>query len=499
MHFVVKFFPEITIKSNPVRKRMSRQLKDNLQRLLRQLDDRIQVRKDWEKIDVVAPDAVAHLGDRIEEVLSNTPGIANFSRVRQFPLGDLHDIYEKTLPVWGPALKDKTFCVRVKRTGKHEFQSLDVEQYVGGGLNRNTEAAGVKLKNPDITVKLEIRHDKLNVIEKQHPGLGGFPLGTQDPVLSLVSGGFDSTVASYLTIKRGIRTHFLFFNLGGRQHELGVKEVAYYLWNKFGASHRVRFVTVPFDEVVAEILERVDDSYMGVILKRMMLRAAGVMAKELEVDALVTGEAIAQVSSQTLKNLAVIDSVTDTLVLRPLIASDKTDIIRTARAIGTEEFAANMPEYCGVISVKPTTRAKIEKVESEENRFDFTVLDRAIGNRVVQNIDEVIEEVGGQAPEVDIREEPGSAVVIDIRHPDEEELDPLELENGAVQTIPFYQLNNRFAQLDQAQEYLLYCARGVMSRLHASHLLDEGYRNVGVYRPQRPHRQEKAGVGKTVK
>ncbi|WP_444920386.1 tRNA uracil 4-sulfurtransferase ThiI [Microbulbifer sp. CnH-101-G] len=490
MHFVVKFFPEITIKSNPVRKRMSRQLKDNLQRLLRQLDDRIQVRKDWEKIDVIAPDAVAHLGSRIEEVLSHTPGIANFSRVRQFPLGDLHDMYEKTLSVWGPALKDKTFCVRVKRTGDHDFKSLDVEQYVGGGLNKNTEAAGVKLKNPDITVKLEIRHDKLNVVEEQHAGLGGFPLGTQDPVLSLVSGGFDSTVASYLTMKRGIRTHFLFFNLGGRQHELGVKEVAYYLWNKYGASHRVRFVTVPFDEVVAEILERVDDSHMGVILKRMMLRAADVIAKELEVDAVVTGEAIAQVSSQTLKNLSVIDSVTNTLVLRPLITSDKTDIIRTSREIGTEEFAANMPEYCGVISVKPTTRAKIEKVESEENRFDFTILDRAIGNRSIQNIDEVIEEVDGEAPEVEIREEAGNAVVIDIRHPDEEEMDPLELEGVEVETIPFYRLNNGFAKLDQEREYLLYCARGVMSRLHASHLLDEGFRNVGVLRPQIPHRPD---------
>ncbi|MEW5249653.1 tRNA uracil 4-sulfurtransferase ThiI [Microbulbifer discodermiae] len=485
MHFVVKFFPEITIKSNPVRKRMSRQLKDNLQRLLRPLDDRIQVRKDWEKIDVIAPDAVAHLGDRIEAVLSHTPGIANYSRVRQFPLGDLQDIYRKTLSVWGPALKDKTFCVRVKRTGQHDFKSLDVEQYVGGGLNVNTEAAGVKLRNPDITVKLEIRHDKLNVVEEQHPGLGGFPLGTQDPVLSLISGGFDSTVASYLTMKRGIRTHFLFFNLGGRQHELGVKEVAYYLWNKYGASHRVRFVTVPFDQVVAEILERVDDSHMGVILKRMMLRAASVIARELEVDAVVTGEAIAQVSSQTLKNLAVIDRVTDTLVLRPLVTSDKSDIIKTSRAIGTEAFTAQIPEYCGVISIKPTTRAKIEKVEAEENRFDFAILDRAIADRNIQNIDQVIEEVDGQAPEVEIRSEPGDAVVIDIRHPEEEELDPLELEHREVQVIPFYRLNRSFAQLDPEREYLLYCARGVMSRLHASHLLDEGYRNVGVYRPEK--------------
>ena len=486
MHFVVKFFPEITIKSNPVRKRMSRQLAENLRSLLKQVDDRIKVQKDWEKIDVIAPDAVAHLSDRIEEVLSHTPGIANFARVRQFPLGDMDDIYHKTHEFWADKLTGKTFCVRVKRTGKHDFQSLDVEQYVGGGLNQHTDAKGVKLKNPDVTVKLEIRHDKLNIIEQLHQGLGGFPLGTQDPVLSLVSGGFDSTVASYLTMKRGIRTHFLFFNLGGRQHELGVKEVSYYLWNRYGASHRVRFVTVPFDEVVAEILENVDDSHMGVILKRMMLRAATAIANELEVDAVVTGEAIAQVSSQTLKNLAVIDSVTDTLVLRPLITSDKTDIIRTAREIGTEEFAANMPEYCGVISVKPTTRARRERVEEEETHFDFAVLDRAISNRSLQNIDQVMEDLQEDAPPVEISAEPGNAVIIDIRHPTEEEVDPLELENADVETIPFYRLSSAFAKLDKDKHYLLYCARGVMSKLHASHLLDEGYRNVGVYRPEKP-------------
>lgn len=485
MHFVVKFFPEITIKSNPVRKRMSRQLKDNLRTLLKQVDDRIKVHKDWEKIDVIAPDAVAHLADRIEEVLAHTPGIANFSRVYQYPLGDLQDIYEKTRAIWGDRLAGQTFCVRAKRTGNHDFKSLDVEQYVGGGLNQHTQAKGVKLKNPDITVQLEIRHDKLNVIEAKHPGLGGFPMGTQDPVLSLVSGGFDSTVASYLTMKRGIRTHFLFFNLGGREHELGVKEVAYYLWNRYGASHRVKFVSVPFDEVVAEILERVDDSQMGVILKRMMLRAATVIANELDVDAVVTGEAIAQVSSQTLRNLSVIDSVTDTLVLRPLITSDKTDIIKTARAIGTEEFAANMPEYCGVISVKPTTRARPEKIEKEENRFDFAILDRAVRNRAMQNIDEVMADVEGETPDVEVLAEPGDAVVIDIRHPTEEEVNPLELENTEVETIPFYRLNNAFGGLDKGKHYLLYCSGGVMSRLHASHLLDEGYRNVGVYRPEK--------------
>src|SRR5690625_7458097 len=123
-----------------------------------------------------------------------------------------------------------------------------------------------------------------------------------------------------------MRTHYCCFNLGGRAHEIAVKQVAYFLWQKFGASHSVKFVTVPFEGVVAEILEHVDNAYMGVILKRMMLRAATDVAEALKLPALVTGESVAQVSSQTLPNLRVIERVDDEVVLRPLLTKDKGDI-----------------------------------------------------------------------------------------------------------------------------------------------------------------------------
>ncbi|GAB3111762.1 tRNA 4-thiouridine(8) synthase ThiI [Aestuariicella hydrocarbonica] len=484
MHFIVKLFPEITIKSPPVRKRFIKHLRENLKELCRELEFPVQVVRDWDKIDVMAetddPVAIAE----VAEILSHTPGIAYFSKVQTFPLGDLEDIFQKTKAIWADALADKTFCVRVKRNGDHEFSSIEVERYVGGGLNQHTEAKGVKLKDPDITVRMEIKRDQLHVIETQTQGLGGFPLGSQEPVLSLISGGFDSTVSSYLTIKRGIRTHYCFFNLGGRAHEVGVKEVAYYLWKKFGASHRVMFVTIPFEDVVSEILEKVDNSQMGVVLKRMMLRAASKVAEEMEIQALVTGEAIGQVSSQTLTNLAVIDSVTDTLVLRPLIAMDKGEIIDVARRIGTEEFAAAMPEYCGVISRKPTTRAQEMRVAHEESKFDMAVLEAAITERRTVHIDKVMDDLDEDV-QVGVQQQVESAqVVIDVRHPDETELRPLRIEGVEVLTIPFYKLSAEFPALDKTRDYLLYCDKGVMSQLHAANLRDAGYSNLGVYRPE---------------
>ncbi len=483
MQFIVKLFPEIIIKSAPVRKRFARQLKNNLRELFRTLDFPVQVSLDWDKIDISAEGNSAQGVNQISTILANTSGIAYFARVQSFPLGDLEDIFQNTHRVWGDALTDKTFCVRVKRNGDHDFTSMDVERYVGGGLNQHSKATGVSLKNPDITVRLEIKGDVLHVIESQANGVGGFPMGTQEPVLSLISGGFDSTVSSYMTMKRGLRTHFCFFNLGGRAHELGVKEVSYYLWKKFAASHRVMFVSVPFEDVVSEILEKVHPSQMGVVLKRMMLRAASQVAAEMDIPALVTGEAVAQVSSQTLTNLTVIDSVTNTLVLRPLITMDKGDIIDTARKIGTEDFAAAMPEYCGVISRRPTTRATESRVAEEEQNFDFTVLENAIATRTMVAIDRVIEEMDDRDGIPQYAQVTSQQIVIDVRHPDEEELRPLAVTGAKVLTIPFYRLSSCFAELDADKEYLLYCEKGIMSQLHAANLKASGYENVAVYRP----------------
>lgn len=483
MHFVVKYFPEITIKSPPVRKRFIKQLARNIQRLLDMEETGAQLRREWDRIDIALSDDTPEQRRKVADVLSRTPGIAYYAAAELVDFSTLEDLGQRVLEIWGPELADKSFCVRVKRSGKHDFNSMEVERFVGAVLNRGCESARVQLKNPDITVRLEVVDQQCYVLRNHQQGLGGFPLGTQDGVLSLVSGGFDSVVASYLTTRRGLTTHFLFFNLGGRAHELGVKEVSYYLWQKYAASLEVKFVTVPFEEVVGEILGTIHHSQMGVILKRMMLRVATRVAAEMQIQALVTGEAVAQVSSQTLANLSVIDSVTDTLVLRPLITMDKSDIINLSRQIGTEEYAANMPEYCGVISRKPTTRATEARIQREEANFDWDKLEQAFQRRSIVPITAVAKDIGSSTTIPITQELQAGDVVIDIRHPDEEEGKPLLLEQAEVQKIPFYQLNTRWPQLSKDQRYLLYCDKGIMSQLHAAQLSEDGFSNVGVYRP----------------
>ncbi|WP_312919617.1 tRNA uracil 4-sulfurtransferase ThiI [Stutzerimonas nitrititolerans] len=483
MKLIVKVFPEITIKSPPVRKGFIRQLAKNIRTVLRDLDSELRVEGVWDNIEVeTALGDTKTLREMIER-LRCTPGIAHCLEVHEYPLGDLDDIFEKCKAHFAGRLPGKIFAVRCKRAGKHPFSSMDVERHVGSRLREECGAAGISLKAPEIEVRMEVRDQRLFVVHAQHDGIGGYPLGALEQTLVLMSGGFDSTVAAYQMMRRGLMTHFCFFNLGGRAHELGVMEVAHYLWKKYGSSHRVLFISVPFEEVVGEILDKVDNSQMGVVLKRMMLRASTQIAERLHIDALVTGEAISQVSSQTLPNLSVIDSATDMLVLRPLIAAHKQDIIDTAFAIGTAEFAKNMPEYCGVISKNPTTRAKRYRVEHEEKQFDMQVLERALENARQVAIDRVIDELGEDIKVEEVATATAGQVVLDIRHPDAAEDEPLQLTGIEVQTMPFYAVNNRFKELDENRQYLLYCDKGVMSRLHAHHLLCEGHQNVRVYRP----------------
>jgi tRNA uracil 4-sulfurtransferase len=482
MKFIVKPHPEIFIKSESVRKRFTKILEGNIRNIVKRRTQSVAVFNRRDHLEVTSQSDEYY--QETLEVLTQTPGISQVLEVLQSEFTDLHDIYEQVLAHSKDKIEGKTFVVRAKRRGQHDFTSIELERYVGGGLNQAVESAKVKLKNPDVTINVEVTDGKLNQIVARYKGLGGFPLGTQEDVLSLISGGFDSGVSSYLHIKRGSKVHYCFFNLGGPAHEIGVKQVAYYLWNKYGSSAKVRFISVDFEPVVAEILEKIDDGQMGVVLKRMFMRAAGIIAEKFGIQALVTGEALGQVSSQTLTNLRLIDNVTDTLILRPLINWDKDDIISLARDIGTEDFAKTMPEYCGVISKSPTVKAIQSKLEAEEANFDFSILDNVVYNARQIDIRKIAEESQQDVPDIESVElVEADAIVIDIRSPDEEDGNPLEIEGVEVKHLPFYKLATQFGDLDQSKTYLLYCARGVMSRLQALYLKEQGFNNVKVYRP----------------
>ncbi|HIQ28193.1 MAG TPA: tRNA 4-thiouridine(8) synthase ThiI [Sulfurovum sp.] len=475
--FILKLFPEIMVKGSSAKRQMVGQLYNNLLLMLGRFSQEINVRKFSDKIEVVTPIAFVN---EVRQLLLDTPGIEQVLETLQFDqMNTLDEIKVKVGEVTHHEIKGKTFVIRAKRSGTHDFRSTELEQTVGGYMLATYPSNGVDLHNPDVTIRIELLNNQLNIITAKHVGLAGFPLGTQGDILSLMSGGFDSTIASYLTMKRGIKTHFIFFNLGGAAHEIGVKQVALYLWSKFGSSHKVKFISVPFDDVLTEIFASTHETYMGVTLKRLMLLASEKIAKEMAIDALVTGESVAQVSSQTLRNLALIDQATSMLVLRPLATMNKPEIMDMAKSIGTKDFAENMPEYCGVISKNPITHGSYKRMEREAKRFDYAVLDKAIEDAISINVDDILNDVTSNTAIEVVQKLSDDMVVIDIRAED----DCIETSCKSIK-IPFHKLKTEFKKLPQDKEYLLYCEKGIMSQLHAQYLRDsEDATNVRVYRP----------------
>lgn len=482
MKLLLRPAAEVAIKSKPVRQQQMRQLRQNVRKLLRDLDADIRVDGSWDRVDIDVPDGRS-LSGLVVDALQRIPGISTIQEIGVFPYVSMDHVAEKAVQAFADRVDGKTFAVRVRRHGTHDFRSTDLERHVGSALFAAVNPAGVDLKHPEVEVRIEVQEDQFHIAHRRHQGLGGYPLGTVETVMTLVSGGYDSSVAAYLMMRRGLRSHFLFFNLGGAAHETGVRQVCHYIWQRYGASHGVKFISVPFEGVVAEIMRSVNHRHWGVVLKRMMLKAASEIAGTCNAEGLVMGDAVAQVSSQTLTNLNVVDRASEQVVLRPLIAMDKQSIIAIAREIGTEPYARTMPEYCGVISRKPATRAKLHRVEADEAAMAPSVLQAAIEQREETAVKRLLETTT-TPEEVELVHTPGvDDVIVDVRHPDEAERSPLQLTNNEVITIPFYELNQQVQRLRSNRQYLLYCDRGSMSRIHAGHLKAEGHTNIKVYAP----------------
>lgn len=484
MKFIIRLFPEISIKSKPVRNRLIRQVRQNLVNVCKHHGISVNAYAQWDKVVSIFDETITK--DRAITELSRIPGIHSFMEVNEYPFTTLDSLFDEIKDVVGPSIENKTFAVRVKRKGQHEFNSQMAERVIGGKFKASFPNKGVCLDNPEVLIHIEIENQIAYLSGEKHLGIGGYPVGSQGEVFSLISGGFDSGVSTYDVLHRGCRVNYLFFNMGGTAHEIGVKQESYFLWDRFASSHRVRFVTIPFEPIVGQILERTHHGVRGVILKRMMMRVGSLVAKKFDAEALVTGESLGQVSSQTLRNLTHIDNVCDVLLLRPLVTADKQDIIDKSREIGTIGFAESMPEYCGVISDHPNVCPSASFVEEEEAKMDSDLVQKAFESMKVVDINDIPKDTTKLKTEVEtVSELLSNDVVLDVRAPDDVEKAPLTVEGHEVITMPFYKTASDFHTLDQIKTYALYCDQGVMSLMQAKQLKEKGYHNVKVYRPSK--------------
>ena len=460
--FIVRFAAEMSTKSGKTRSAFSRVLTRNILAAMARADLRARVIQSQGRMFVLASDR-----DRAEAQLGRIFGIGTFSPVEARCAADLDTLAATAEAHFSEAVKGRRYAVRTKRRGRHPFRSRDVEVRVGAALN---PYGTVHLDNPDVTVHVEITGNRAYLFTRRIPGAAGLPVGTGGRALALLSGGFDSAVAAWSVMRRGLAVDFLFCNLAGAAYERQVLQVAKVLTELWAAGISPRLWVVDFNAAVAELRARVEPRYWQIVLKRLMYRAASRIARQTRAGALVTGESLAQVSSQTLSNLAAIEPGADCLVLRPLIAREKREIMDEARCIGTAPLSERIPEFCALTDQLPAVRSSAGAIDAEEAKLDASILERAIGEaRCVELAALKPEEL--RTDYLFVAEPPEDAEIIDLRPPRLYARGHLP---GAVNRAP-EEVLARLRSLDKRRVYVLDCAFGTVSAQLAEVMQQFGY------------------------
>ena len=267
----------------------------------------------------------------------------------------------------------RSFKVESRRADKtFRLNSIQISQAVGGDLAEAFPNVAVDVHNPDLTVFVEIREKAAYVHGASEPGAGGLPVGMGGHAVSLLSGGIDSPVSSWMMARRGVQlemVHFVSPPYTSQQAQDKVLELARQLTAYCG---RMLVPIVPFTEIQEEIRRSCPEEYFTLIMRRFMMRIAEAVAKKAGAKALVTGESLGQVASQTMMALGVTEDVTTMPVLRPLIGMDKVEIIRIARDIGTFDTSILPYEDCCTVFTPrhPATRPDLEAVRTAEAALD---------------------------------------------------------------------------------------------------------------------------------
>lgn len=276
----------------------------------------------------------------------------------------------------------KTFKVETKRADKHfPMNSMEISQYVGGLLHDAYPHLKVDVHTPEVCVHVEVREKAAYVHGPSEPGAGGLPIGMGGTAVSLLSGGIDSPVASYMIAKRGVQLELVHFFSPPYTSQMALDKVVQLARELTPWCGRMKLHIVPFTEIQEAIRRECPEDHFTLIMRRFMMRLAQAVARRTGGRALVTGESLGQVASQTMDALAVSDQVCQIPVLRPVIGMDKQEIIAISRRIGTFDTSIQPFEDCCTVFTPrhPKTHPHLDEVLEYEKKLDVDgLIDRAV-------------------------------------------------------------------------------------------------------------------------
>lgn len=321
--------------------------------------------------------------DEVVKKLTNTFGIHEINIAYEIDDRSLDNISKVLIEL----LSDKefnTFKVVTKRSDKsYPVKSMDVSKSLGGVVLKNKKTVKVDVNNPELLINVEIRNNKAYLYFEKVEGIGGYPVGTLGKGMLMLSGGIDSPIAGYLAMKRGIRIEGVYFDSPPHTSidaKNKVLELASILSSYSGY---VKLHVIHFTEIQEAIYRYCPKEYMITIMRRMMYRIAEKLAHKNNCKAIINGESVGQVASQTLTSMAAINEVIKMPVLRPVCCYDKIEIIDLAKKIGTYDISIRPFQDCCTIFVPehPVINPEIEKAREYEQAFDFeTLINEAVKN-----------------------------------------------------------------------------------------------------------------------
>lgn len=321
--------------------------------------------------------------DEVVKKLTNTFGIHEINIAYEIDDRGLDNISKVLIEL----LSDKdfnTFKVVTKRSDKsYPIKSMDVSKSLGGVVLKNKKTVKVDVNNPELLINVEIRNNKAYLYFEKVEGIGGYPVGTLGKGMLMLSGGIDSPIAGYLAMKRGIRIEGVYFDSPPHTSidaKNKVLELASILSSYSGY---VKLHVIHFTEIQEAIYRYCPKEYMITIMRRMMYRIAEKLAHKNNCKAIINGESVGQVASQTLTSMAAINEVIKMPVLRPVCCYDKIEIIDLAKRIGTYDVSIRPFQDCCTIFVPehPVINPEIEKAREYEQAFDFeTLINEAVKN-----------------------------------------------------------------------------------------------------------------------
>ena len=452
---------ELALKSKQTRRRFQKRLIECISDALSSAGLEHRIRSEWGRIFIETS------GQGGLEDAARVFGIASLSEVEATIEPRLESIIEVGEQLYAERVRGRTFAVRGRRSGRHSFSSKDINYDLGAALDKY---GTVDLDSPEVTVGVEVRNDFAYLYSDKVRGVGGLPVGSEGNAIALISGGFDSAVAAWMMLKRGVALDYVFCNLAGSAYERAVLGVAKLMADEWSYGTRPRIHIVDFEEPVRHLKEQVRESYWQVILKRLMYRVGARVARETGALAVVTGEAIGQVSSQTLPNLCAIDASVDIPVIRPLVSFDKSEIIDRSRAIGTYPLSEKVREYCALTENRPVTNATPEDAAAQESTLDLSILYGAIANRRVLDL-RALDASDLVMPYLYTTDISPDAVVIDTRTPAMFEAWHYP---GANQR-DFWDILRDYSSLDRKKTYVLYCDLGLKTAQLAEKMQKAGF------------------------